>query len=749
MKGGSHSPSPVAAEARKNEEEYRTNMIDLRGITVAIALNLVWVGLSVRAEEGVDSPTESRVTLRELLGAGGKGAGANEASKPTADARKQAVQANQQALAEVPSEPSESRSQHSFRDLLSNTVRQASDSIIKEIRPDADASDVDPFQDDEERDVEERDAEIRPKVLRDPLEPAHELPRINLDLLDDTNPLYVAARDAPYGFTGPSGVLPTEHQTSSHFIPVEDRWRLGQPDADRYGKGHPLNDDYLGVEGAFWDPYNQNVLKGDYPIIGQHTFLKLQGKSLTLLEGRQLPTPTTPFEATRNPGAVGFFGDPDSFLAAQYTSFAVELFHGNTSFKPNDWRLRLNLVHNVNHLVADELGVVSPDVRAGTSRHRDDFALEEWFFESKISDLSPYYDFASVRVGSQPFVSDFRGFIFADINRGVRLFGTRHSNRDQFNLMWFDQTEKETNSLLNVIDDDRNQNTWIANYYRQDFLYPGNTASVSFHANHDRASFEFDENNFLVRPDPVGVFQPHDVRSYYFGVANNGHMERINVSSAFYYVFGRDELNPIAGREVDISAYMAAIELSYDRDWVRFRTSYLFNSGDSDTNDDKATGFDAIFANPNFAGNEFSYWGRQGIRLFGVELTNRLSLNPSMRQSKFQGQTNFVNPGLHLFNLGLDADITPRLKTINNCNFLWFEDTSSLETYLFTGEVHKFIGTDISTGLEYRPLLNNNILLLGGLATLIGGNGLEDLYQNLDGELRNHVAGFLELVLEF
>ena len=42
-----------------------------------------------------------------------------------------------------------------------------------------------------------------------------------------------------------------------------------------------------------------------------------------------------------------------------------------------------------------------------------------------------------------------------------------------------------------------------------------------------------------------------------------------------------------------------------------------------------------------------------------------------MRNTKFQGQTNFVNPGLHLANLGLDADITPRLKTINNVNFLW------------------------------------------------------------------------------
>ncbi len=591
--------------------------------------------------------------------------------------------------------------------------------------------------------------QVRPDVLRSIDEAASELPD-PLAGIDDTDPLLVPRREFPYGFTGPSGVKPSEQQTSSHFIPVEDRWRLGLQDSDRYGKGHPINDDYPGVKGAWWDPYNQNVLKGDYPIVGQHTFLKLTAKSLSLFEGRQLPTPTTPFEATRNPGQAAFFGDPDSFLFANYDSLAIELFHGNTSFKPNDWRMKFNLIYNMNNLTADELAVVNPDVRKGTSRFRQDFALEEWFFEAKLSDLSPYYDFASVRAGSQIFVSDFRGFIFSDINRGVRLFGTRHSNRDQFNLMWLDQTEKETNSLLNIQDEDRHQNTWIANYYRQDFWFPGYNVNFSFHYNHDQPSFKFDQNNFLVRPDPVGIFQPHDVRSYYFGTASNGHIERINVSSAFYYVFGRDDLNPIAGRRVDISAYMAALELSYDRDWVRFRTSYFYNSGDSDPNDDMATGFDAIFPNPNFAGTEFSYWGRQGIRLFGVELTNRLSLNPSMRQSKFQGQTNFVNPGLHLFNIGLDADITPRLKSINNVNFLWFDKTDVLETYLFSQPFKDdFIGTDISAGIEYRPLLNNNILILGGVATLISGEGFGELYQLVDGTIPNHTAGFLELVLEY
>src|SRR5437867_2383528 len=79
--------------------------------------------------------------------------------------------------------------------------------------------------------------------------------------------------DALLGVTGRSGVLPTEGQQDPHFVPVEDRWRIGFPEWDRYGKGHPITDDYPYMPGRKLDPFNQNVLKGDFPICGQHTFL--------------------------------------------------------------------------------------------------------------------------------------------------------------------------------------------------------------------------------------------------------------------------------------------------------------------------------------------------------------------------------------------------------------------------------------------------------------------------------------------
>jgi hypothetical protein len=561
-------------------------------------------------------------------------------------------------------------------------------------------------------------------------------------------PLFRSMFDAPAGYTGGTSVFPTEAQNTEHFVPIEDRWRIGTPDWDRYGKGHPPIDDYPFVQGAWWDPYNQNVFKGDYPIAGQDLFLRLGLRTQNLVEYRQTPLPTTPFESTVVPGEIEFFGNPNQFFFTQYNSASIDLFKGDSVFRPFDWRFKANFIFNQNYLKVEELGVVSPDVRDGTNRHRTDWAIEEWFYESKIADMSPNYDFVSVRAGSQFFTSDFRGFIFADTNRAVRVFGNRLSNQDQYNVIWFDQTDKDTNSLLNSFDD-RHQNTLILNYYRNDFVFPGYNTQVSFHYNRDKASFKFDDNGFLVRPDPVGVYAPHQVDAYYLGWAGNGHINRINVSHAAYYVAGNDELNPLAGAQQDINAFMGALELSYDRDWARFRCSYFYASGDSDPTDSQANGFDAIFDNPNFAGGEFSYWNRQQIKLFGVNLVQRQSLIPNLRSSKFQGQTNFVNPGIQLVNAGFDADLTTKVKWINNANYLWFNHTGPLEIYTFQGKVRDEIGLDLSTGIEYRPLLNNNVLFVGGVSGLVVGDGFRDLYQPLYGEVPNLAAGFFEAVFEY
>ena len=148
----------------------------------------------------------------------------------------------------------------------------------------------------------------------------------------------------------------------------------------------------------------------------------------------------------------------------------------------------------------------------------------------------------------------------------------------------------------------------------------------------------------------------------YLGWAGDGHIDRFNITHQFYWALGHDSLNPLANQPQDISAEIFAAELSYDRDWVRFRTSFLYSSGDGNANNSHATGFDTILDDPNFAGGEFSYWQRQAIPLFGVNLVNADSLVPDLRSSKIEGQSNFVNPGLMLFNFGMDLDLTPKLQ---------------------------------------------------------------------------------------
>jgi hypothetical protein len=589
----------------------------------------------------------------------------------------------------------------------------------------------------------QRVSDERPGILDRPLVlPPTEIivPRERLPAIPDF--------EAPLGFTGPSSVVPRTGGNDD-FVPVEDRWRIGMPFWDRYGLGFPLGDDYPYKLGNSWDPYNQNVLKGDYPILGQHTFFKFTGTLNTLIEFRQLPTATTPFESTATPFSPNFFGRPNQFATLETLLLSFDLFHGDGAFKPADWRIKLTPGFNFNSLSADELGVISPDVSKGLVRDDTWSTLEEYFVEVKLADLSPEYDFVSARVGAQPFTSDFRGFIFSDINRAFRLFGTANGNQDQFNLVYFRQDEKETNSGLNTFHD-RNQNIVIANWYHQDFLFPGYTVEGSIHFNDDGPSFLYNRNQFLVRPDPVGVFQEHHVDAVYFGLAGDGHIDRFNISNAFYWVLGHDSMSPLAGQPVDIDGQMAALELSYDRDWARFRVSGFYASGDGNINGHQATGFDSILDNTNFAGSQFSFWGRQQIPIFGVNLVQRNSLYDDLRSSKIQGQSNFVNPGLWLANTGLDIDITPELRMINNANYMWFDKTNVLEQFLFQGNISRQIGLDLSTAFEFRPLLNNNIIILLGIATLIPAEGFKQFYNNgTNGTVPPLVAAFTQLVLTY
>src|SRR5712691_2741055 len=531
----------------------------------------------------------------------------------------------------------------------------------------------------------------------------------------------------PLGAAGEKTVE-SEPQTQPDRRAARDRWRIGFPEYDRYGDKGARGRDIPFTKGHWYDPYHQSKLKGDYPIVGNKTFMILSALSSTDVELRRTPTPSDVSSA--RPGSAEFFGQPEALALNQTFQFTFELFHGDSTFKPRDWAIKISPTFSLpNYLNARENGIVNIDVRRGTNRTDTQLSLEEAFGEVKLADVNANFDFISARVGIQPFVSDFRGFIFSDNNLGARIFGSFDNNRYQYNAAYFAQLEKDTNSGLNRFDL-RHQNVYVANIFRQDFIRKGYTIQASALYNDDRRSHKFDRNGFLVRPALIGDVRPHAIKVGYIGVSGDGHLGRLNLTNSYYYAFGRDDRNPIAGKPVHVSSNMAAIEASVDHDYLRFRGSFFFAQGDKNPTDSQANGFDAIFDDPNFVGGQFSFWNRNGIRLtqIGVGLVQPNSILPSLRSSKIQGQANFVNPGIFIYNAGVDADITQRLKAVFNANYLRFHRTESLEYVLFQPHIRHEIGWDYSLGVAYRPFLINNVTMTFGAATLKPGRGFRDIY---------------------
>ena len=517
---------------------------------------------------------------------------------------------------------------------------------------------------------------------------------------------------------------------------VPNRWALNQPDYRRY----PQKGEYLYTKPHWYDPFNRNRFKGDEPIwperLGQQVFLNITASSETFFDGRRVPSPSGVSAA--QPGSSGFFGRGEQAFFDQTLRFSFDLFHGDASFKPVDWRIRITPEISLNDLDVRELGIVSPDVRHGTNRFDGHLGLQEAFVEVKLHDLSDNYDFISARAGIQQFNADFRGFLFVDEQPGLRIFGDLHSDRIEYNAAYFQFLEKNTNSGLNTFEP-RHQQVVLGNIYLQDFFFSGYTAEFLAAWNKDDPSVHYDDNGFLVRPAPIGSIVDqgpaggplaHGLRVGYFGWLGSGHIRRINLTHAFYQAVGEDTFNPIAGRPVTVNAQMAAVEISYDRDWIRYRVSTFYTSGDANPRDGRARGFDSIVDLPNFAGGIFSFWNREAIRLLGsgVSLTTDGSLIPSLRSTKQEGQANFVNPGIFLANAGADFDITPKLKGFANFNYLRFQHTEALEYLLFESPIRHSIGEDFGIGVTYRPPLSENIVLTGGASALQPGEGFKDIY---------------------
>ncbi|WP_442864399.1 hypothetical protein [Aurantiacibacter sp. MUD11] len=597
---------------------------------------------------------------------------------------------------------------------------------------------------------------------------------------------------------------PTAFPDLADQIPVPDRWRLMQTLAPVLGPGV----DSIINSGDF-DPYHQNTYKGDRPIcinsaeerarraamrhdaeeaeraaaaaegrtynpddveypVGSAEcwtprFLGLQGNdwffvvnavSDTVIEPRTFPIPVG-VQTTEDPQRLDVFGSDFSPVFSQTFIAGFALIKGSTAYKPPDVEYRVTLAYNINHVDVPERRVLLVEPSRASNRTDHFLGVQEAFFDYHIRNTSERYDFDSFRIGIQPFQADFRGFLFNDSQLGIRFFGTRDNNRFQYNLGAFWRLEKDTNSGLNsVVQTPRSDWVFVANAYRQDFLIPALTSQFTlvYNMNREGDDVEIDDNGFPVRPALLGTLRGRDYDVLYVGYNADGRIGRINLSASIYGAFGEDRNSFFTDQPADIRAYFGAAELSYDRDWMRFRLSGLYASGDSDPFDNVEGGFDAIFENPIFAGADTSYWIRQTIPFAGggrvISVNGRNGILNSLRSSKEQGQSNFNNPGLILTGVGADFDLSPEVRVSANANHLWFEDTSVLETLRVEGSIPEDIGFDVSASAIWRPNANQNLVFRLSAAALVAGDGFRDLFDNL-GQDRVYYSVLANAVLTY
>ena len=596
-----------------------------------------------------------------------------------------------------------------------------------------------------------------------------------------TRPGYVAPLPDAVTQDNPGAVrAPPPQAFPTDQIPIPDRWRLIQ----NLG---------LVTEDAL-DPYNQNTYKGDRPICvnsdeererraaareaaaaagteapygsarcitpswlgleeGKWFFI-VNAISDTVFEPRTFPVPVG-VQTTQDPDRLDVFGQDFSYVLSQTFIAGFALLKGSTAYKPPDVEYRVTLALNVNHVDVPERRVLLVEPSAPTHRTDHFLGVQEAFFDYHIRNTGKRYDFDSFRIGIQPIQADFRGFLFNDNQLGFRLFGTRDNNRFQYNLGVFWRLEKDTNSGLNsVVQRPRDDWVFMANAYRQDFLIPALTSqfTIVYNRNREGDEIEIDDNGFPVRPALLGSLRGRDYDVVYLGYNADGRVGRVNVTASAYWALGEDRNSFFTDRPADINAQFGAIELSYDRDWARFRLSGAWASGDGDPFDDKETGFDAIFENPVFAGADTSYWIRQTLPFAGggrvISVNGRNGILNSLRSSKEQGQSNFNNPGLILAGLGADFDISPELRVSANANHLWFEDTAVLEALRVEGSIPSDIGFDLSASAIWRPLATQNIVARLSGAALVAGDGFRDIYDNL-GNDRTYYSVLANLTLSY
>jgi hypothetical protein len=464
------------------------------------------------------------------------------------------------------------------------------------------------------------------------------------------------------------------------IYPDADRWRVLLPGAGV----RPRN--------PLWDPYNQNILKGDIPIIGDNIFFAFTGTLDTFaIYKRNLDFFTS--DVIRN---VPYH--EHNLLFQTTATAAFEIFQGDTVFAPKDWAIRLTPIFRFR----------CGDKNAIDQGCGEDARMFEAFGEVKLFEIGSTFDATSLRVGLQAFNADFFGLIYNDVQPGGRVFGELERNRYKFNLAAFDRLNKEKLSALNEWKR-RNHQVGIANAQFDDFFMDG-----------------FNVLPFYVYSQDDGFAGGGTLTAHYLGFETTGRIGRFNVNTAFAWVGGRTANNTPLKRDEEISAGMAFAQVAYPIQFWNPRLAVAWASGDHDATDGNANGFDSVFDNVNFGGGQFSYLFGEKIQFGQTTVFRGNSIFPSLRGAN--ATSNYVNPGAIAINPGVDVAVTPKTLFEANYNYVRFDNTASLEFALKKKNVRQEVGHEFNMGVTYRPFLNEQVILFGGAAVFFPSDGIKDTF---------------------
>lgn len=478
-----------------------------------------------------------------------------------------------------------------------------------------------------------------------------------------------------------------------------DRWRLLEPQGIGVKLRNPL-----------YDPYNPNILKGDYPIYGDKLFLAATATIDTIVDFKR----NLDFFQTGRIRNIPFH---EHNTVGQVTGvLAIELFHGDTVFTPKDWALRVTPIFR--YRCGDKNAI---DQGCG-----EDARLLETFGEVKLFEIGQTLDATSARLGLQFFTSDFFGFIYNDVQPGARLFSEIARNQFKVNAAFFDRLNKEKLSGLNEFKR-REHQVAVLSFQWDDFLFPGFNILP----------------NLVVNIDDFGNTVGGELNAYYLGLATTGRLGRVNVNSAVYYVFGNTAENTPNRQDQHISAGMVFVQVAYPIQFFTPRLAVAYATGDGDAQDNDANGFDSVFDNVNFGGGQFSYLFGEKIQLGATTVLRGNSIFPSLRGANATSQ--FVNPGVVAVNPGIDAALTPKTVFEANFNYARFDDTSSLEQLTRRRNISREIGYEMNAGLTYRPFLNEQVILFGGGGIFFPARGIKDTF----GTEKSVYKALVRIVLTF